>query len=205
MTKFSDCFFCPAPWSSLYYHVNESSPCHMIRLNLGLSPDNYLKSKWLKNIKTKFVKGEIPIECSGCKNREDQGLKSTRGALWGGYYNVGKEPELDISKFTVDSDSELRYLEIRYSNLCNFKCRMCDETSSSEIAKEKINNRIPLQKLNYSKSISRSPDDGLQDFKDLSVLKSVKKICFTGGEPMLIKQYVSFMDYLIENNLHKTI
>jgi sulfatase maturation enzyme AslB (radical SAM superfamily) len=30
-------------------------------------------------------------------------------------------------------------------------------------------------------------------------------VCFTGGEPLLIKQYYDFMDFLIEKRLHKNI
>ena len=197
MTKFSECFFCPAPWTHLYYHVDGPSPCHMIRANNGISPKEYLESDWLKNIKQNFINKKIPQECNGCKMREDQGLKSTRGAFWNGYYNLGKEPELDLSQYTIDSQSKINRIELRFSNLCNFKCRMCDETSSSEIAKEKIANNIPIRKLNYTNSISRSPEEGLEDVKDLSLLSTVERICFTGGEPMLIKEYVSFMDYLI--------
>jgi len=177
----------------------------MIRNDQEFSLEKYLNSSWLNNIKKELISGVVPKECNGCKVREDKGLKSTRGAFWGGYYGVGPEPEMDISSFSIDEKTKPKRIEIRFSNLCNFKCRMCDETSSSEIAKEKIKFKKPMVRSFNIKSISRSPDEVLNDLKDLNLLESVEKICFTGGEPMLIKQYNDYMDFLIEHKFNETV
>lgn len=204
--KFSERFFCPAPWTMMYYHINNTTPCHIIRNNPSLGPTEYLKSEWLNNIKQDFVNGVVPESCTGCKSRENLGLKSTRGSMWN-YFNTDNEPEMDISQYTVEKLTEPSRIEIRSSNLCNFKCRMCGEHSSSEIAKEKQNFSIPIY-LNGKKmesSICQSPQSHIQELKNICFNDNLNKVVFTGGEPLLIKEYYDFMDFLIENNLNEKI
>ena len=204
--KFSEHFFCPAPWKNMYYHINNATPCHVIKNNLKLGPDEYLKSDWLKNIKQDLINGVVPESCANCKSREDQGLKSTRGAGWN-YFNTGPEPSMDISGFKVDEEIQLRRLDIRTTNLCNFKCRMCTEDSSSEIAKEKQKFDIPVY-LNSEKmddSIYSSPLEHIEELKKLCLNETVNRVVFGGGEPLLIKDYYDFMDFLIEHDLNKRI
>jgi organic radical activating enzyme len=186
MIKFTDGFFCPAPWKEMYYHVDTASPCHNIR-ETKLSPSEYLKSDWLRNLKQDFVDGKVPSACEICKKRENLGLKSTRGQMF------KFTPEIDRDEFQVEKETRINRLEIRSSNLCNFKCRMCEPTSSSEIAKEQ----------NIS-DVEFSSDLTTEELKKIS-LDSVKLLCFTGGEPLLIKQYYEFMDLLIEQKLNDQI
>jgi organic radical activating enzyme len=180
-------FFCPAPWDQLYYHVNSASPCHLIR-QTKLTPSEYFKSDWLRDLKQNFIDSKIPEPCMLCKKREDLGLKSTRGMM---YKNLGNgERIIDKDLYTQESKHDTFRLEIRSSNLCNFKCRMCDAESSSEIAKEQ---NIPY--VNYS------TENVVEELKKIT-LDSVRIVCFTGGEPMLIKQYYEFMDLLIDKKLN---
>lgn len=193
MIKFSERFFCPAPWTNAYYRTGDTSPCHLT--SSGLKPADYFNSTWLRNIKQDFINEVVPTACLPCKNREEQGLKSTRGAVWK-FDNVGSETSMNISQYTVNAKLPFDRLEVRFSNLCNFKCRMCIPENSSEIAKElrSVNN------LSIKNSIYNSSDSDITYLKQLCIDTKLRKICFTGGEPMLIKAYYDFMDFLIENN-----
>lgn len=178
-----------------------------------MTPDEYLNSDWLQGIKNAMANGVVPEACKGCKKKEDLGLKSTRGAFWN-YYNVGPEPEYKdmwfANKFTENDPTDPMRLEFRFSNLCNMKCRMCDETSSSEWAKEKIENDIPFLPINRSmdrtESIIRTKDESIEGLKQLALRShNLEKICFTGGEPFVIKEYYDYLDFLIEHDLNKNI
>jgi organic radical activating enzyme len=214
MAKFSEKFFCPAPWTMLYYHANSPAPCHYIKnLHLSMTPAEYFNSNWLKQMKQEMIDGTVPSVCGGCKAKEDMGLKSTRGAIWN-YYNVGPEPEYEdqwfANKFTADSPTVPTRIELRFSNLCNMKCRMCDETSSSTFAAEKIEHNIKPDKagshIEYSViPITKTEDRSIEGLKDKSFLSSVRKVCLTGGEPFLIKEYYDYLDYLIDNGFNKQI
>jgi organic radical activating enzyme len=213
MATFSEKFFCPAPWSMLYYHANSPSPCHYIKnLQLSMTPAEYFNSDWLKQMKKEMIEGTVPLVCAGaCKAKEDLGLKSTRGAIWN-YYNVGPEPKYEdqwfANKFTADSPTVPTRIELRFSNLCNMKCRMCDETSSSAFAAEKLEHNIKPDKagshIEYSViPIVKTETPSIEGLKDKTFLSSVRKVCLTGGEPFLIKEYYDYLDYLIENKFNE--
>jgi organic radical activating enzyme len=182
-------------------------------LEMEATPSDYFNSEWLKNIKQEMQQGIVPAACSGCKERERHGLKSTRGAIWN-YYNVGPEPEYEdqwfANKFTADSPTVPTRIELRFSNLCNMKCRMCDETSSSSFAAEKIEHKIKPDKagshLEYSIiPITKADPAVIESLKDKSLLASVRKVCLTGGEPFLIKEYYDYLDYLISNGFSRNM
>jgi hypothetical protein len=173
-----------------------------------MSPVEYLNSDWLKNIKQEFIDGKIPASCANCKSREDLGLKSTRGASWK-FANDREDPEIDITPYQIDTPIALTRIEIRASNLCNFKCRMCNEDSSSEITKEKQKFNIPLRHMaihpsTEDSSVYRISERSFEELKNIN-FDSITEICFTGGEPFLIKEYYDFMDFLIANKISKKI
>lgn len=203
------------PWAHIYYHMNSPSPCHIIRnYKFDMTPEEYVNSDWLKNLKKEMLSDTAPKACTGCKKKEDLGLKSTRGAVWN-YYNMGTEPHYEdmwfYNKFTEDSPTDPYRMEFRFSNLCNMKCRMCDEASSSEWAKEKRENNLDFRPLNTSikldsDSIGKTKEQSIEELKQLALTsKNLRKICLTGGEPFIIKEYYDYLDFLIDNNLSKKI
>lgn len=216
-TKFSETVMCPNPWAAVYYQINSPSPCHLIRNGLmNMTMEEYVNSEWLVDIKQKLISGIRPEECKNCKSKEALGLKSTRGAAWG-YYNIGEEPYLEdkwFHKLTVETPTKPRRLELRFSNLCNMKCRMCDESSSSEIAKENqkynlgsnlYNNPDNIFFKDTTESVLRITDDNIEGLRNIELLSELRKVCFTGGEPFLIKGYYDYLDFLIEHGFHERI
>ena len=183
-------FFCPAPWTSVYYHKDSTiSPCHTNRGNTEtLTLQEYVNSDWLNNLKREFEEDKVPESCKMCFERETRNLKSTRKQFLYMVEQFGFSPTF-------------KRIELRASNLCNFKCRMCDADSSSEIEKE--NAKYPeIRKLTKQISVEFNHEteiiDELRWFLD--TYPTLESVCFTGGEPMLIKTYYQFMDYMIEKN-----
>ncbi len=215
MPKFSEKFICPAPWTNMYYHINTPSPCHVIRDHIeNTTVEEYLNSPWLTKLKKDMMSGVPPAACEACTRNESLGLKSNRGAFWR-YHNVGDEPEYEsmwwANKFDESSPTNLYRMEFRFSNLCNMKCRMCDETSSSEWAKEKIQNDIPLMyhrnNLNYNDgTVMRVENKSIDELKKIALTsKNLQRLCLTGGEPFIMKEYYDFLDFLIEHKLNERI
>lgn len=203
-------FFCPAPWSSMYYHENTASPCHVSLEKQKLSPQEYLQSDWLRQIKSDMKSGVVPANCKICYDKEARGLKSTRQSE--SRDREGRDPVrypnnyVDPNQFEVDEPTQIKRLELRSSNLCNFKCRMCSPHSSSEWQKE-IDQFPGLKKWNGSDLFTEytvTSQDNFEQLKTLS-LENCRLVCFTGGEPLLIKHYYDFMDHMIEQGYNETV
>jgi organic radical activating enzyme len=92
------------------------------------------------------------------------------------------------------------YLDFRFSNLCNFKCRSCRPEWSSTWAKEaKSNQNHPYRDWDgYIPRHNLTEEQFIDKFRN--TLKTVKRIYFAGGEPLAAKEHYWILNYLIENN-----
>ena len=78
----------------------------------------------MQKVRSDLSNGKKISQCTLCWDREDKGFSSMR---------------LEANKEYGMHDSTLatpKYLDLRLSNLCNLKCRMCNPVYSSQIAKE---------------------------------------------------------------------
>ena len=180
--------FCQAPWMSLYYHLNKASVCCVSDDKFNMTPKEFLESYYLKEIRKQFLNGERPKNCSRCFELEDQNQSSIKSS-----YNK-KYDNFDISS------PKLKHMELRLSNLCNFKCRICAPDSSSEIEKEYAKyNPEKYNKLAF-KDIT---DDNFNELKQYCL--GLDQLWITGGEPMITKQCYNLLDYLIEHKANGRI
>lgn len=191
--------YCPLPWTSIYHQLGNNSPCHCIRDLPSMEPMQYVKSDIRQALKEDFVNDKFPSQCNFCESRESMGIKSTRKETirW---FNTNR-PE--TRKYELNEDVDVMRLELRFSNLCNFKCRMCEPYSSSELAKELAEYDGYKFPAFGSETVIRSDQKQIEELKQLA--HKIKALCFTGGEPFLIKEYYDFMDYLVEEDLAKDI
>jgi uncharacterized Fe-S cluster-containing radical SAM superfamily protein len=174
-------FFCPLPWIHQFIQADGIKMCCSSKTKLTLTPIEFANSEYIKTVKEQFKEGIIPNDCIGCKNKEQQGYTSTRNlALNDWNYTINSVPE------------KIEYLDLRWSNLCNYSCRTCEPTFSSEIARE-ISSNPMLKKYYYVNNDIRITNN--IDISDL--LPSIKRINFTGGEPLLIKENIYVLEQLI--------
>jgi|688.fasta_scaffold259737_3 sulfatase maturation enzyme AslB (radical SAM superfamily) len=177
-------FFCPLPWIHQFIQADGIKMCCSSFTKLDVSPVDFHKSIHIANIKNVISKGEVPEECyRGCLKLEEQGYTSTRLlALKDWNYTIETVPD------------KILYLDLRHSNLCNFSCRSCEPSFSSEIAREMQKN-LKLSKYHTPTDIHLENHKSQQDIKDL--LPSLQRINFTGGEPLLIKENINILEELM--------
>lgn len=173
--------FCPAPWITVSTDVNGSiRPCCRY-----VQPGNQTKYKmpWMKNapidelynspqmkaLRKAFLNGEQPAECNWCWKEEAAGIKSFRKR----YIERGYDYDID--------NPTPQILDLKLSNTCNMKCRMCGPQASSAIAKEqgKVNPYL------HSNKILNTNNENI--FFD-KWLPNVKELELTGGEPFFSKE-----------------
>jgi organic radical activating enzyme len=153
-----------------------------------------------QSLRNQFKQGIKPKECNTCWKAEALGSTSHRQHFLNKYQDVGELYHID--------DPKVRYFNTFLGKLCNFKCRICSDNSSTAIASENIQfSTDPEHKkslllkiqnngvLNFEKYIERLAP-GLPYLEDLHIL---------GGEPLLAKNFIPLLDYLIEKEYNKKL
>lgn len=167
-------FFCPLPWKGIFVHTNRVSVCCASSTTFeNTTPDKFLNSPYIEQLRNNFLNNRADSTCSFCIGAESRGQQSIRQHV--------------VKLFNRDTVPELRYAEVRASNLCNYKCIMCNGENSSLI----------------SNSVVEMSDESWSQF--LSYSTSLNYITLTGGEPFLIKKYYQLLDHLIENDRTDTV
>jgi len=119
----------------------------------------------LFEIRQLMMNNQPVSECTNCLKQEQLKTFSERQLLTSEW--MRKYPDLDFH-----NPQELSY-DLRYSNLCNLRCQMCNAKSSSEwaryLGKEDVYRTVELE------SIQISPN--------------AKRIYLAGGEPFMIKSF----------------
>lgn len=144
------------------------SPCCLVTPTAVESID--FTSVNLTQIRETLSSGKFPNECHACKRAEDAGNLSRRLASNNWYTDNNHD----------NTDVELIRLDYQTGNLCNLRCAICGPHYSSAW-KEELNLPTELKHVNVN-----------QFWRTLDLSK-IKFIHFTGGEPLLSKEHVIFL------------
>jgi len=234
MSRISNKVFCALPFTYVYVDsLNEYKICSDARLSSGINTNDmsilkYFNSDYLNEIRNDMLNGVLSEKvrgtCIRCIEREELGLWSRR-----------KEEinDLIIENYKQDfiniptSDT----IKLKFGNLCNLKCLTCGPYSSSRWAHERnTQNELNVYKelkdeiskashKKYGKLYQESFDyEFEQDITKLDynfddhfynelklLLKNIKKIIISGGEPFLNDNFYYFLQWLIENKFAKDL
>ncbi len=149
------------------------------------------KSKYMEQVRKDLGSGNKISQCQLCWDSESKGFKSMR---------QDANAEYGVSAITLDTP---KYLDLRLSNLCNLKCRMCNPVYSSQIAKEYTTMNddwynefvIGEEKDFKTKTLHEVKPDMWEQFK--TYIPGLEKIYFTGGEPTLVPQVKEYLQECI--------
>jgi MoaA/NifB/PqqE/SkfB family radical SAM enzyme len=164
--------------------------------HLGNVQNNTIKEIWngdkYKLMRQKMLAGERCEECSGCYRQEDNGIESIRqgkNKTYSKYMHLINNTNPDGSL----DEMNLRHFDIRWSNICNFKCRSCSSTYSSTWAQEDIANghKKPVYII-----AGGSNNDQLYD-QFIPHFSNIETFYFAGGEPLLTDKHYDILEHLI--------
>jgi hypothetical protein len=152
-----------------------------------------------------MMAGEILPECDVCNNK----LLNTD--VYRTYFDhlFGSKYELAMELTTPDGHTEMKPVswDYRFTNLCNFKCRMCgDMLSSAWESEQRANNMINWSnpKNNWmlpqvKEQITAFQDSVVeQEFSDAVEQHRVEEVYWVGGEPLMYEQHWRYMKRIIE-------
>jgi radical SAM protein with 4Fe4S-binding SPASM domain len=189
--------FCPLPWVHLYIGPDGNVlPCcvadhaHPIGNIEKDSVDRIIHSEKFNTIRRNMLTSQRSKECDRCYKEEDNGIGSQRNMHITNWKSV-------VDQMTIKPDGTLdefkpMYLDVRLSNICNLKCRMCSGYFSSGIMQEDIElfNHPGIMQLN-TKQRAASFDEILK------YVEHAEKIYFAGGEPLIAKEHYDILNALI--------
>ena len=212
--------FCSAKWlqTTLYLQNGFNHSCHhpsahKIPVEEVLADPSALhNSKFKKQQRAKMLNGERPSECDYCWKIEDLDKnyfsdRHYKTADWWAWDRVD-----EIAKSSPADNVFPSYLEVSFSNACNFACAYCSpDISSTWMEDIEENGNYPVENgnhdLEYLKGIGKFPykksdSNPYMDawFKWMpEVLPHLKVFRMTGGEPTMSKDVWRTLDYIIEN------
>ncbi len=200
--------FCILPW--IHFHAwpdGKVFPCCMADSNKPVSTTEsesiikMMNSEDFKNLRLKMLNDEPSEICQRCYDVELFGtwsLRQSQNTVRG----VANLPLVNKTKEDGSiEDFKLKYMDIRFSNICNMKCRSCGPSCSSQWAQEykdrhgeiMLRDRFGLQKT----VVTNNEDDKFWD-KLVPYLDDVEEVYFAGGEALITPEHYKILDYWLE-------
>ncbi len=147
-----------------------------------------------KKIRTQMLNGEKPEACQRCYELETSAdswtLRKNSLTSFKHHMPLIEQTNEDGSI----NDFKMRYMDIRFSNLCNMRCRTCGPELSSSW---------------YDDQVKMFPDYDRPKFIDLKTnpnfmndlkphLDTIEEVYFAGGEALITPQHYEILDYWLE-------
>ena len=167
--------------------------------------DEHWNSERMRTVRLTMLAGEAPPECEVCNNK----LLNTD--VYRSYFNQMFGHRRDELLAATRADGSTPILPVswdyRFSNLCNFKCRMCgDMLSSSWEVEQRTNNMVNWadpkngwMQPDVRAEITRFQDTEIeQEFSDAVEQHRVEEVYWVGGEPLMYEQHWRYMKRIIE-------
>ena len=196
--------FCVLPWIHLNVQPNgDIYPCCMAPYgkSIGNTTDNTLEEVWngedMKTIRKEMLVGERPKLCERCFLIEDSGLLSPRNTHNHFFDKDVNELIKDTNPETGHNDKFiLKYWDFRWSNICNFKCRMCGVFSSSKWYEDEGALYGTTLKNNGLLHFNGESKEDIFNCVD-RFINDVEEIYFAGGEPLIMDEHYIILEKLI--------
>lgn len=174
-----------------------------------VSLEEYWNSPYMMDIRKKLMKGEKIPQCQVC-NEDVLSVSAYR--KW--FTGVLFKDKIDEAFEKTDEDGRTTMpvisFDYRYSNLCNFKCRMCGELLSSSWEAEKkkhnlwsIENQPFMQKDVKAKMNNFQRNVAEPEFKQAISDGIIEEIYWVGGEPLMYDIHWWALEEMVNNGSAK--
>lgn len=186
--------FCILPW--IHLQVSPSGKMHSccqtsFKNSLGNLNSSSVKEIFngekYKSLRQSMLSGEHVPECKNCYLSENLGIESLRQSSNKEYGQIH-----DFSSLT-DEPLKPVFLDIRFDNLCNLKCRSCTPHYSTKWYGD-------FEKVTGAKF---KPDFEIDTKEKIwnefsAYFSTAQRIYFAGGEPLLSPLHSETLEYLLK-------
>jgi len=186
-------YFCMAPWVHLStWQTGDTYPCcaYDYETPIGNVNEEGFKGVWnnkkMKELRLAMLKDKPTHGCRKCFDYEKQGVFSYRYKMNKDYAHHQGLVAQTKKDGTVDK-LNIAFFDVRFSNLCNMKCRTCGSHFSSRWAEDE-EGKGRVVEIDYP-HLWEEIDE---------ILETTEEIYFTGGESLFMQQHYELLDRLIE-------
>jgi MoaA/NifB/PqqE/SkfB family radical SAM enzyme len=168
--------------------------------NIGDLRENSLQEVWnsdaMKKVRLNMLNGKKCPQCVRCYEKEKYGhdslrVRSNRDWL---------EPHWDkVAKTNADGsldDLHIVYLDFRFSNVCNLRCRYCGPELSSNWFADAVKSSYNISPTEQVIQIRKDVDGFMDEFEPM--LEHIEQIYWAGGEPIIMDEHWAIMNKLVE-------
>jgi organic radical activating enzyme len=210
---------CLAKWTqvTLQLQSGHNHSCHhpathkISQTEIARNPSALHNTRFKKLKRKEMLSGARPSECDYCWNVEDNSDRfSDRIFKSGESWSLPHKEEIFNSDWRADYNP--KYVEVSFSNACNFKCSYCGPAYSSKWVEEieqyggyptldNFNetqwmvreNKMPIKHSEYNPYVEAFWKWWPELYRDLHTFR------ITGGEPLMSKDTWDVLDYILEH------
>ena len=172
---------------------------------IPITLDEHWNSEHMRSVRRRMMAGKTLPECDVCNSKllNTDVYRSYFNRLFGDKYELAMSAT-DATGYTTVKPVSWDY---RFSNLCNFKCRMCGDMLSSAWESEQRQHNM----INWadSKNNWMIPEvkEQITQFQDTQIEKEfsnaveehrVEEVYWVGGEPLMYEQHWRYMKRIVE-------
>jgi organic radical activating enzyme len=194
-------YFCMLPWIHLHaWPDGRAYPCCLGKAAhpVGNFKEKTMREIWndepMREMRRNMLADRPCRQCGDCYEQEAAGFASMRNnsnKSFGQHINEINETRPDGSL----PDMRLHYWDVRFSNICNLKCRSCGSIFSSRWYDDDI--KLWGKELRPRVSFAgRHEEDVWEQMQEH--IPHLDQIYFAGGEPLIMEEHNRILKLLIE-------
>ncbi len=204
---------CVLPWLSLnilrnckVFHCCFTSDFEKFAGDLtGQTIEEIWNGDYMKSIRKSMINGQEHALCSRCYEIERHSGTSIRF-----HNNIFYRLKLFTIPFITKPDGSLskvdiQYWDIRFSNICNYKCRICAQWNSTSWIPDSKKMGLYHEDADPKPVFREQMTKLINWILEPRHLKSVKKIYFSGGEPLLMEEHWKLLEELDKRHKYSII
>jgi len=202
--------FCIIPWIHMHgFPDGRAYPCCLSDYwhPIGDFRKNTMEEIWnqepIRNMRKNMLEGKKCKECTKCYEIEDNGMFSMRNSFsrdFGHHVTLVKDTKPDGTY----EDFKIRYYDVRFSNMCNFRCRMCGPVFSSNWYNDHVKMYgkkpdvlgRPMERIEYA---GRHKYDMWEQLEQH--IPYLDQVYFAGGEPLIMEEHYMILKELVRREL----
>ncbi len=178
---------CQAPWeeANTFGNINQQSI------------NEIWQGEKIKQFRKTILSGGVDKRCESCFKKEKEGFTSLR-EITNSKYQHKFELALSANKLGEIGNTPPIYFDIRFSNVCNLRCRMCGPWSSSSWFNDAVQLGMIKEDADALTYAFKNKVGFFEQFENL--IDSLEELYFAGGEPIMMEEHYELLHLLIKHN-----